>query len=202
MRKRRALGRWIALLSVLTLTCLLLALQGWAEADGHDYAFYNGDSCKSLPNCLDNSGKMTYGTLFVGNYVNYDARYRAGSGDGSTNRCRIDHGPIPQGDTRILSPYDHKDSGSIHGRAWQLANMLCDRYDPNSNLRTDLWIHTEETSQQGQTCGTPYDERWCWDGASDYKSLGCVKVKPNNIGGVDDYWHGGSNSTPKLVVDA
>jgi hypothetical protein len=176
---------------------------GSAMAAGKDYAFYNGDTCKNgnLSACLSRSGAMNYGTLFLNSYGN-STKWRGGSGNGSTNRCATNQGPIPQGNASILTHYDNKNDGNIHGRAWQLSDMHCDPSDPNSTLRTALFLHTEETDTQGQTCGTPYDERWCWDGPNDYYSEGCVKVSHTDVAAVDSKWHAGSDGTPTLIVDA
>jgi hypothetical protein len=192
-------------LMLVSITIALMTLSPVdAHADGRDYAFYNGDVCKamSLQYCLSQSGNMLYGTFFLGVYGNNE-RWRAGSGDGvSTNRCLTDHGPIPRANADILQHYDNKSDGSIHGRAWRLPDLHCIWGDPASQYRTQLFFHTEETPTQGQTCGTPYDEHWCWDGASDYASQGCVKIKRSDIAVVDTRWHSGSDSTPRLVIDA
>jgi hypothetical protein len=37
------------------------------------------------------------------------------------------------------------------------------------------WLR-RQTANQGQLCGSPYNERYCWDGDMDYYSLGCIKV--------------------------
>ncbi len=201
MRQRLCLRVLASVFGLVLLSWMGLATS--ALAAGRNYAFYNGDTCKNqnLSACLSRSGAMNYGTLFQNQYGSSN-KWRGGSGNGSTNRCATNQGPIPMGTTSISPHYDNKSDGDIHGRAWKLADMRCDRYDPNSVLRTALFIHTEETSSQGQTCGTPYDERWCWDGASDYYSLGCVKVSHADVADIDTKWHAGSVSSPVLVVDA
>jgi hypothetical protein len=173
-----------------------------ALAAGRNYQYYNGDVCyeRMLQDCLSQSGAMNYGTLFQ-NIYGSATKWRGGSGNGSHDRCAINQGPIPKGTTSIVSHYDNKSSGDIRGRAWKLGDMRCMEDDPYSTLRTQLFLHTEETSDQGQTCGSPYDERWCWDGPSDYYSLGCVKVSHSDVATIDTKWHNGTVNSPTLAVD-
>jgi hypothetical protein len=196
--------RWASrTVTVAFMALFLSAIPTTALAAGRNYAFYNGDVCRDrmLSACLSQSGAMNYGTLFQ-NIYGSSTKWRSGSGDGSQNRCASNSGPIPQGTTSIITHYDNKSDGSIHGRAWQLGDMRCVQGDPNSTLRTQLFMHTEETPSQGQTCGSPYDEHWCWDGPSDYYSIGCVKVSHSDVATIDSKWHAGSVGSPVLTVDA
>jgi hypothetical protein len=175
---------------------------GVAEAAGRNYQFFNGDVCRDrmLSSCLSQSGAMNYGTLFQNVYGSSN-KWRAGSGNGSQNRCATNQGPIPQGTTSITFHSDSYAGTSVRGRVWALDSMRCVAGDPNSTLRTELFIHTEETSSRGQTCGSPYDERWCWDGPNDYYSQGCIKVSYTNVASIDTKWHAGSVSSPHVDVD-
>lgn len=166
--------------------------------------FYNADVCNAynLSFCLTtNTNNMTFGTL--GRWSGYDPRWRAGSGDGSsTDRCRPNHGPIPHNTYTFIGHTHNDNSGKIMGRTWQVPNTDCDRFDPSSQDRTDLFIHTEETGSQGQSCPTSGDDAFCWEGDFDYISQGCIKVSYKNVGQVDQFWDSGSTSNAYLVVDA
>lgn len=167
--------------------------------------FYNGDTCAlggTGPVCLYANGSMIYGTLSTGSSYPPPYRWRAGSGNGSKDRCAISAGPMPQGNWNFITHYDSK-TGTISGRAWYLQDMLCNRFDPYSTKRTQMFIHTEETSTRGQYCPTSGDDPYCWEGAGDYYSLGCVKVNHfTDIPAWDSRWHLGTKSGPYLVVDA
>jgi hypothetical protein len=61
--------------------------------------------------------------------------------------------------------------------------------------RGDLFIHSEETADNGQTCGYPYNEWYCWDGPTDYYSYGCIKLSratpyPSHLAQADNAWDG------------
>jgi hypothetical protein len=168
---------------------------------GRNYSMYNGDVCYNTPIdqfCAFNDGDMTKGTLSVA--PSY--RWRAGSGSGqSTNRCATDVGPIPFGDHQFRQHLDNKND-TIKGRAWWLYDMHCVYSNPNSTLRLAMFIHTEETASQGQSCPTSGDDPYCWDADYDYYSNGCVKVKYlNDVGSVDARWHANYNNPAILSVD-
>jgi hypothetical protein len=117
---------------------------------------------------------------------------RAGSGNGGTNQCLYGNW-IPTG-TYSASHSDNFNGGLIFGRVWQLSDHYC---SSNGNWRTGLFVHSEETSGQGQTnCGYPNgDSPTCWEGVNDYYSLGCIKVARQPVtGGYSDLgridaWH-------------
>jgi hypothetical protein len=189
-----------------TVTCALIASTAAfptsALAAGRDYVFMNGDVCRarSISYCLSQTGSMGYGTLFQ-NFSAAGPKWRAGSGNGSTNRCATNAGPIPRGTATILQHQDNRPCCDIQGRAWQLSDMHCIPFDSSSTIRRELFIHTEENANQTQSCGSPYVEARCWDGQVDYLSVGCIKVKPSDIAIVDTKWHNGSDSTPKVSID-
>jgi hypothetical protein len=116
--------------------------------------------------------------------------WRAGSGV-SGDECQVNAGWLPGGYYSVIAHYDHFD-GTIKGRVWYLGEKQC----YNGTWRKDLFIHSEETAANGQLCGSPYyDERYCWDGDGDYKSLGCIKISrggatPTDLGQADGDWHG------------
>ncbi|MEV6548388.1 hypothetical protein AB0M57_06705 [Streptomyces sp. NPDC051597] len=101
--------------------------------------------------------------------------WRAGSGTGSTNSCLKNRGVLPKGDYRIRSFEAHKDGGKggIHGLAWYIGEHLC---KPHGVKRDALFVHSEmlPNGKQGKT------EPYRWDGNSDYKSNGCIKLKPSD----------------------
>jgi hypothetical protein len=136
--------------------------------------------------------------------------YRAGSGL-NTNECdsaAYDNvgGWLPAGYYSLLGHWDQYPGTKIQGRVWRLQDKRCS--GGTGTLRTELFIHSEETSSNGQTCKDPYIEQFCWDGDSDYYSLGCIKISragsPSNLGLLDGNWHNwsgltGSFSLPQRV---
>jgi hypothetical protein len=103
--------------------------------------------------------------------------HRAGSGNGGTSECAYGNW-IPVGTYNVEFHANNYDGSLIKGRVWKISNHPCS----NGVTRTDLFVHSEETAANGQTCGTPYDQRWCWDGPSDYYSEGCIKIARQPIG--------------------
>lgn len=133
-------------------------------------------------------------------YTTYNnRRYGSGSGNGSYDECLSNQGPLPMGRYSGVSSW-HQDSfngSAIYGRVFRLQNKQC----WNGTWRTALFIHTEETPSRTQ--GSIEPQRW--DGPSDYKSAGCVKLARSNNGGdngigvLDYWWHyraGGGVGTP------
>ncbi len=133
--------------------------------------------------------------------------YRAGSGT-TTDPCQINKGWLPNGwyDLSSSGPTGHADnySGStIWGRVWHLQDKKCH----DGTWRTELFIHTEETSSNGQQCTSDPDDPKCWDdtsaspggdpGTNDFKSHGCIKVRrqspeeswPDAMSDVPSDWH-------------
>ena len=115
--------------------------------------------------------------------------WRAGSGY-TTNECQSQAGWLPRGYYNLVSHYDRYDASEIKGRVWQLSDKAC----WSGNVRTQLFIHSEETADNGQYCPTPYDDRFCWEGDFDYSSIGCIKLSrstpyPSHLAQADADWH-------------
>jgi hypothetical protein len=105
----------------------------------------------------------------------YSPTWRAGSGD-STNCSYIGHGWLPLGWYDVWGHWAHYDS-TIKGIATQLQNKAC----ADGTLRTQLFIHTKETANWGNSC-----ETYCFDQSTDYYSNGCIKVSHSGYGFPDD----------------
>ena len=120
------------------------------------------------------------------------AEWRAGSGTG-TNECVSNVGWLPAGWYTITGHYNNYDGTKIKGRVWQLSDKRC--AGGTGTLRTELFIHSEETAAQGQYCPTAGDDPFCWEGTFDYNSEGCIKVAhatpyPSDIAQVHNMWDG------------
>ena len=137
--------------------------------------------------------------------------YRAGSGL-NTNECDSAAydgvgGWLPAGYYSPLGHWDGYPGSKIQGRVWQLQDKRCS--GGTGTLRTELFIHSEETSSQGQYCPTSGDDPFCWESDSDYYSLGCIKISraapyPSDLAKLDGNWHNwsgltGSFSLPQRV---
>jgi hypothetical protein len=129
------------------------------------------------------------------------ADWRAGSGD-TTNECQTSHGWLPGGYYSINMHRDDFGGTKIQGRVWQLSDKACS--GGAGTLRTELFIHSEETSTRQQSCGPAgTDQPFCWEGSNDYYSAGCIKVNHwGDLGAVDSNWHnwGGVTGANKLYV--
>jgi hypothetical protein len=102
-----------------------------------------------------------------------DLSWRAGSGNGSTDSCASNAGWLPNGryGGKLITGFD----GDINGIVFQLNDKKC---GTGETKRTELFIHSEMTPSGGQN---PNVESERWDGRSDYKSLGCIKLRPQDI---------------------
>ncbi|MFG2113411.1 L,D-transpeptidase family protein [Streptomyces sp. NPDC048718] len=102
------------------------------------------------------------------------ASYRAGSGTGVKNDCTRNKGWMPNGSWKIRSKSRTYGGRYIKGYAVYLQDMSCSK---GTTKRREMFIHSEmnRDGSQGRT------EARRWDGASDYKSNGCVKVSPTDI---------------------
>jgi len=117
------------------------------------------------------------GTLINGS-INYNCSidtcgspfYRGGSGSG-TNACQTNNW-IPVGTYDVPFHDDHYPGSLIQGRVWRLSDYQCS----NGVRRTELFIHSEETSSNGQYCPTGGDDPFCWESTNDYYSNGCIKI--------------------------
>jgi len=116
--------------------------------------------------------------------------WRAGSGS-TTDECATGSGWLPAGMYDVRGHWDSYDASKIKGRAWWLSDKRCN--GGTGTLRTELFIHSEETAAGGQYCPTGYDDPFCWEGDSDYRSAGCIKLAhaqpyPSNIAQADNDW--------------
>jgi len=125
-----------------------------------------------------------------------DVSWRAGSGNGSTDSCYRNNGWLPNGyyDTTLYMNYN---GSVIDGVAFRLSDKKCH----NGTPRTELFVHSEMTTSGGQNCNV---ERECWNGNGDYKSAGCIKLKPADIKSLASYYRqyhaAGSTIRGKLAV--
>ncbi|MEU9581582.1 L,D-transpeptidase [Streptomyces chilikensis] len=113
-------------------------------------------------------------TLTVHRDGQRQARYRAGSGDGSTDDCAAGRGWLPDGDWRILLKDRRFKGGKVRGYGIRLENMRC---AGGAATRTEMFVHSEMHRDGGQGD----DEPRRWDGEADYLSDGCVKLRPDDI---------------------
>ncbi|WP_268257067.1 L,D-transpeptidase family protein [Streptomyces capitiformicae] len=107
--------------------------------------------------------------------------WRAGSGNGSTNPCKRNAGWLPNGTYKIKQFYNNHNGGSrgVNGISW----LLNDRKCHNGTPRTELFIHSEMLPNGRPGGSEPYR----WDGNSDYKSNGCIKLRPSDIRELKSY---------------
>jgi hypothetical protein len=121
----------------------------------------------------------------------YTSWYRAGSGNGY-DACQTNNW-VPLG-TYTVPWHNHNYNASlIKGRVWRMSDYQCQ----NGVRRTELFVHSEETADNGQYCtaGDP-DDDFCWEGDQDYYSFGCIKVArmpvtngQSDLGRIDSYQH-------------
>jgi hypothetical protein len=138
----------------------------------------------------------------------YSHSWRAGSGT-SQNECMRGSGWLPGGWYSQWGHWNHYDGSAIEGRVWWVQDKYC---ADGVTKRTELFIHSEETSANGQHCTSSYDDPFCWERTADYYSLGCIKLArpspvadfPNNLGSAHSYYHGygGSSSHGDLRNDS
>ncbi|MEU9384816.1 L,D-transpeptidase family protein [Streptomyces sp. NPDC048279] len=101
--------------------------------------------------------------------------WRAGSGNGSKNTCASNAGWLPNGTYTVKAFYTHHNGGphGVNGISWYLGDHKCH----SGHWRTDLFVHSEMLPNGHAGSSEPYR----WDGAGDYKSNGCIKLKPSDI---------------------
>jgi lipoprotein-anchoring transpeptidase ErfK/SrfK len=101
--------------------------------------------------------------------------WRAGSGNGSKNTCASNAGWLPNGNYTVKKYYPHHNGGphGVNGIAWYVGDHRCH----SGHWRTDLFVHSEMLPSGKAGSSEPYR----WDGNSDYKSNGCIKLKPSDI---------------------
>lgn len=117
------------------------------------------------------------------------ADWRAGSGfrgRHTTHECVRDRGWLPDGRYSFVQRNDYVGS-VIHGRAFSLGSKQC----RDGTWRTDLFIHTESGPDNRQCANGPGDQlcRWEWPRINDYRSHGCVKMSPTDLGELTRRYH-------------
>ena len=137
----------------------------------------------------------------------YSRSWRAGSGT-TPDECRRASGWLPQGWYSQWGHWNHYDGDSIKGRVWWLQDKYC--WD-GVTKRTELFIHSEETADNGQHCTSLTDDPFCWERTADYYSLGCIKLArpspvadfPNELGNAHSVYHDyGGSSTHGAFTDS
>ncbi|MFI0820135.1 hypothetical protein ACH4TX_34210 [Streptomyces sp. NPDC021098] len=120
--------------------------------------------------------------------------WRAGSGNGSKDTCASNAGWLPNGTYEIQKFYNHHNGGSrgINGISWWISDHKCH----SGHARTELFIHSEMLPSGSAGSSEPYR----WDGDSDYKSNGCVKLKPSDIRKLRSLYTSASPKPTKLYV--
>lgn len=136
--------------------------------------FPGGNYFRWVPNTSDTTNSRLYR---IHNSVLLSTSYRSGSGSGSNDPCLTGQGRLPAGwyDT-AWEDFGRSKNDLIKGRVIGIQNMQC----PSGQWRIELFMHTEETATNGQSCPTSGDDPYCWEGVSgsinDWKSDGCIKV--------------------------
>ncbi|GHG62230.1 L,D-transpeptidase family protein [Streptomyces griseocarneus] len=105
--------------------------------------------------------------------------WRAGSGNGSKDTCATNKGWLPDGTYDIKTFYNNHNGGSrgVNGISWLLSDHKCH----TGKKRTELFIHSEMRPNGTQGPANGGDSPYRWDGDRDYKSNGCIKLKPSDI---------------------
>lgn len=104
------------------------------------------------------------------------ARYRAGSGDGTKDDCVRDKGWLPSGSWGIRFKDRHFKGTKVRGYGVALENMRCSR---GAVTRTDMFIHSDMRTDGSQ--GDTAPRRWTDTRPNDYVSDGSVKLRPADI---------------------
>jgi len=151
---------------------------------------------------------LTWKWTYPPSSAQYSHSWRAGAGS-STDECRRAEGWLPAGWYTQWGHWNRYSGSAIKGRVWWFQDKYC--YD-GVTKRTELFIHSEETADNGQTCTSAWDDPTCWEREADYYSLGCIKVArpspvanfPNDLGSAHSYYHtyGGSSQHGDLPNDA
>lgn len=136
---------------------------------------------------FDKSTASPYGTIswryhIDDGAVEYSAgSWRSGAGTG-TNPCVKNVGWLPNGFYTSWGHYQNYNGTSVRGRVWRISDKAC----PDGTLRTELFIHSEQTSDNRQVCQPGVDVTTCWEGDGDYRSNGCIKLHPTSIAQAHD----------------
>ncbi|PCG82320.1 hypothetical protein CIB93_30575 [Streptomyces sp. WZ.A104] len=103
--------------------------------------------------------------------------WRAGSGNGSKDACKSNAGWLPNGSYKIEFRKKNFNGSAIKGYVIKLTDKKCSK----GTKRTELFIHSEMKSNGKQGPKKGKDSPWRWEGNHDYKSAGCIKLKPAHI---------------------
>ena len=154
------------------------------------------------------NSKLTWKWTYPPNPAQYVHSWRAGSGS-STAECQRGEGWLPAGWYSLWGHWNHYNGSAVKGRVWWLQDKYC---ADGVTKRVELFIHSEETADNGQSCSSTWDDPFCWERVSDYYSLGCIKLArpspvasfPNDLGSAHSYYHsyGGSPNHGDLPNDS
>lgn len=157
----------------------VLILTGTATGTGTAMAAPAGAVPRSARTTLvfdKNPSDPTRSTLTVFYDGHRQARYRAGSGDGTQDDCVQRKGWLPSGSWAIRFKDRRFKGGKIRGFGASLENMKCSR---GTVTRTDLFIHSDMQTDGSQ--GDTEPRRWTDTDPDDYLSDGSVKLRPADI---------------------
>lgn len=176
MRHRRRAATLVAVLSLACGAVSLIRAEPAAAVRSCNYFGFNFDSATD--------SRLTLHWINTTGSCVYSAQWRAGSGDGSTDPCAINHGRLPDGWYDSPSGMINEYAGTtVWGRVWTLQDHICN----SGQWRTELFIHTEEGINNGQNCTSASDDPKCWDSTPacptcsvathDYLSEACIKIR-------------------------
>ncbi|MET9450441.1 L,D-transpeptidase [Streptomyces cinerochromogenes] len=150
-----------------------------AAPDGHAAPAEAGRAPVTTLEFVRNAGDPQNSRLTVLRDHRTVASYRAGSGFGAghpkgRDECATARGWLPAGVYAVGARHTRYDGSVIKGYAIPLSDKTCNN---GRTRRTALFIHSEMTRNGGQ--GRLESRRW--DGPSDYRSNGCIKLAPGDI---------------------
>jgi hypothetical protein len=151
---------------------------------------------------------LTWKWTYPPSPAQYVHSWRAGSGS-STAECQRGEGWLPAGWYSLWGHWNHYNGSAVKGRVWWLQDKYC---ADGVTKRVELFIHSEETADNGQLCSSTWDDPFCWERVNDYYSLGCIKLArpspvadfPNDLGSAHNHYHsyGGSPDHGDLPNDS
>jgi hypothetical protein len=184
---------------VVAATAALLAWSGPSAAANGWWTFDRNTNLNST---------LTWKWTYPPSPAQYSHSWRAGSG-ASTDECRRGEGWLPAGWYAQWGHWNNYEGSKIKGRVWWLQDKYC---HDGITKRVELFIHSEETAANGQSCSSLWDDPFCWEREGDYYSLGCIKLArpspvadfPSDLGSAHSYYHayGGSSQHGDLPNDA
>ncbi|MEU4506209.1 peptidoglycan-binding protein [Streptomyces sp. NPDC024089] len=137
-----------------------------------------------------NQNHPMYSTLALVHNGKAVKAYRANSGMGSKDTCLSNEGWLPNGTYKVKGhetnrgEWNYNPNVQIQGYAIQLENKTCTPAPGQMPVtRTDMFIHSEMLADGTQAVDVPLkeDDFWRWDADFDYKSNGCIKLKPADL---------------------